>query len=122
MSSEKIGFIGKGNVGSAIKRGLDGSGHETKMVGHDPESEKETAAWADIIFLAVPFAAINQTLDEIGKDIFKGKTVVDVTNNFNPQAQVPSMGGSEELQKKIPNARVVKTFNHVFSSNMDSVM
>ncbi len=39
----KVGIIGKGNVGSALKRGLKRSGYQVKAVGKDPRSVRETA-------------------------------------------------------------------------------
>jgi 8-hydroxy-5-deazaflavin:NADPH oxidoreductase len=107
----KIGILGRGNAGSAINRGL--VGHEVRMVGSDPQGIKETAQWSEILFFAVPPTAIDPMLKEIG-DLLNGKIVVDATNNFETQ------GSSEELQKKIPSAKVVKAFNHIFAQNMDS--
>lgn len=107
-------------MGSAIKRGLDKTGYDVRIVGSDPKGAKETASWADVLVLAVPFGAIDQSLSEIGTNTLNGKVVVDVTNNFNPQAKEPQMGASEDLQRKIPGAKVVKSFNHVFAANMDS--
>ena len=119
-SNPKVGIIGRGNAGSAIKNGLDKAGYEVRIVGSDPRAAKETASWSDVLILAVPFSVIDQTLSEIGNESLNGKVVVDVTNNFNPRAKEPSMGGSEELQRKIPTAKVVKSFNHIFAANMDS--
>ena len=51
-----------------------------------------------------------------------GKTVVDVTNALTPDMQLAlgySTSGAEQLQRKVPTARVVKCFNTVFAEHMD---
>ena len=116
---QKIAIIGKGNVGSALKRGLDRTGYEVRNSGK--ETVKETAAWGETVILAVPFAAIDDVVHELGNAIDK-KVVVDVTNALTADMQLAlgfSTSGAEELQKKVPNARVVKAFNTVFAQHMD---
>ncbi len=50
----KIAIIGKGNVGSALCKGLSGK-HETKFGHRDPaEPVADAAKWGEIIILAVP--------------------------------------------------------------------
>ncbi|RKG91147.1 NADPH-dependent F420 reductase [Corallococcus terminator] len=49
----KIGIIGKGSVGGALQRGLARAGHDVRAVGKDPAGVRQTAAWADVVFLAV---------------------------------------------------------------------
>jgi predicted dinucleotide-binding enzyme len=116
----KIAVIGKGNVGSALGSGLERAGHEVRTVGKDPTGVRDTAAWAEIVILAVPFPAIDETLRELG-DSVAGKVVVDVTNALTPDYQLAlgfSTSGAEELQKKAPTAKVVKAFNTVFAEHM----
>jgi len=50
----KIGIIGRGNVGGAVKKGLDRAGYQVKMVGNDPKAVGEAAKWAETIVFAVP--------------------------------------------------------------------
>jgi 8-hydroxy-5-deazaflavin:NADPH oxidoreductase len=117
----RVGIIGKGNVGSAVKRGLERAGYKVKMVGKDPKGVSETARWADIIVLAVPFQALDETIAEMG-DGLSGKTLVDATNIHTPDAlaSVGSKNGTEVLQSKVPGAKVVKALNMHFSKNMDT--
>ena len=61
MKSE-IAIIGTGNVGNALRRGLEGSGYEVKAVGKDPGRVRETAAWGQIVILAVPYPAVDEAL------------------------------------------------------------
>ena len=52
----KVGIVGDGNVGSALRRGLERAGYEVRAVGNHPEQVKETGEWADVVILAVPTA------------------------------------------------------------------
>jgi predicted dinucleotide-binding enzyme len=51
----KIAIIGKGNVGTALSKGLGRAGHEIKFGHRDPkEPVSEAAKWGEVIILAVP--------------------------------------------------------------------
>jgi predicted dinucleotide-binding enzyme len=122
MAKQKIGILGDGNVGSALQRGLQRAGHETKAVGKEQAAMRDTAAWGDVIILAVPFGALDEVARTAGEAL-AGKTVVDVTNALGPDMNLAvghTTSGAEELQKKLPRARVVKAFNTVFAQHMDS--
>ena len=122
MATKKIGIIGDGNVGSALARGMKRVGHDVRAVGKDKTAVRETAGWADIVVLAVPFGAIGQVVNEVG-DALAGKTVVDVTNALNPDMSLAvgfTTSGAEELQRKVPDAKVVKAFNTVFAQHMST--
>ncbi len=119
----KIGIIGKGNVGSALGFGLKRAGHEV-MYGHrDPEEPVVRAAqWGEVVVLAVPFTALPNAAKEISSWV-KGKTVVDVTNVYGTNGEWAvgfSTSGAEELQKLLPESRVVKAFNTVFASSQNT--
>lgn len=121
QQKKKIGIIGSGNVGQALARGLKRVGHEVRVAGHDEKIVRETGEWAEIVFLAVPFRAIDDTLRELGEAIH-GKPLVDVTNALGPDMSLAlgfTTSGAEELQKKVKDARVVKAFNTVFAQHMD---
>jgi 8-hydroxy-5-deazaflavin:NADPH oxidoreductase len=122
MNAKKIGIVGKGNVGSALERGLTRAGHLVKTVGKDPAAVRQVGDWAQVIILAVPFAAIDDALKELG-GAADGKPLIDVTNAVNPQMQLAvgfTTSAAEEIQKKAPKTRVVKAFNTIFAQLMDS--
>ncbi|HLE96114.1 MAG TPA: NADPH-dependent F420 reductase [Candidatus Thermoplasmatota archaeon] len=117
----KIGIIGRGNVGSALREGLGGVGYEVRMCGNEPAAVREVGSWSDVVVLAVPFPARQEVAARVRDDV-AGKTVVDVTNalnadySFEPDPRRTS--GAEELQGMLPQAKVVKAFNTVFAPNM----
>ena len=57
---QKIAIIGKGNVGSALKRGLERAGYEVRNSGKG--TVKETATWGEVVIIAVPFTAIDAVM------------------------------------------------------------
>lgn len=120
--AQLITILGKGNVGSALERGLKKAGHEVAAIDKDPARARAAAERADVIFLAVPFGAVDDALADLGSAV-DGKVVVDVTNALTPQMQLAlgfSTSGAEELQKKAPTAKVVKAFQTQFAGHMDS--
>ncbi len=93
-----------------------------RAIGNEPEKVGETALWAEITILAVPFDAVGAAVKEAGTS-FDGKTLVDATNALAPDMQLAigfTTSGAEQLRKKVPNAYVVKAFNTVFAQHMDS--
>ena len=122
MTKPKIGIIGDGNVGSALRRGLERSEYQVRAVGKGPGKVRETGAWADVVVLAVPYGAVDDALRELG-DTVNGKPLVDVTNALTPDMQLASgctTSGAEALQQKARGAKVVKAFNTQFAQRMDN--
>ncbi len=122
MTKYNISIIGEGNVGGALARGLRRAGQAVRSVGNDGEKVREAVAWADVVVLAVPFAAIDAVIEASGGGL-AGKTVVDATNALAPDMSLAlgfTTSGAEALQQKVPTARVVKAFNTVFAQHMDT--
>ncbi len=114
----RIGIIGSGNVGSALLKGFSTAGYEARTSSE--ENVAEVASGSDIIILAVPFTAIDDVVKKLGNAL-NGKILIDATNALTPDYQLAvgfTTSGAEELQKKAPQAKVVKAFNTVFAQNM----
>ncbi len=119
----KIGIIGKGNVGTALAKGLTSKGHEVKFGHRDPkEPVAEAAEWGEVIILAVPHEAVNDAVKNIGSNA-DGKPLVNVVNAVGENMDLAiscTTSSAEETQKKLPKAKVVKAFNTVFAQNQSS--
>ncbi len=115
-------IIGQGNAGSALEKGLQQNGYETKTVGKEPERVQALTEWGEVIILAIPFPERSNAVDAMG-DAVDGKILVDVTNALSENSEYASSleeSGAEELQAMVPDATVVKCFNTVFSEHMPS--
>ena len=80
----------------------------------------EASKFGEIIFLATFGDVTKMAIDLAGKENFNGKLVVDSTNPLDFSKGVPpgftvTLGNSlgEQIQKHIPNAKVVKAFNTI---------
>ncbi len=116
----KVAIIGKGHVGLAIGAGLERIGHKVRYGHREPGERPALAAdWGEMVIFAVPYHQVDNVVANIGP-LLDDKIVIDVTNRIGPDGEpVPcgSTSGAEELQKKLPMARVVKAFNTVFALN-----
>jgi predicted dinucleotide-binding enzyme len=122
MKNTKIAILGKGNVGSALARGLARNYSEVQAVGNNKDAQRQAAAQADVVILAVPFPAIEDVVKHVGTAL-SGKVVIDATNPLDANMNLAigyTTSSAEELQKKLPQARIVKAFNSVFAQHMDS--
>ncbi len=120
MAKQKIAIIGNGNVGSTLNRGLKRVGEEVRIAGHEPNAVREAATWGEVIILAIPYRNIDSALEEMGNAV-NGKVLVDVTNVLTADHKLAlgfTTSGAEELQKKVPQAKVVKAFNTIFAEHM----
>ena len=118
----KIAVVGRGHVGGALSRGLSRAGHEVIAVDRDERAVRDAAERADVVILAVPFAAAGEVARVI-EPVTAGKPVMDVTNALTKDAGLAvgfTTSGGEELQKKLPRAHVVKALNTVFAGLMET--
>jgi 8-hydroxy-5-deazaflavin:NADPH oxidoreductase len=80
----------------------------------------EAAADAEVVILTVPWAAIEDTLDQLGE--LDQTVVVDVSFPYRKAEReaLHNRGSStaEQIQKRLPHARVVKGWNHVHAQHL----
>ena len=132
----KVAIIGSGNVGSAVARAAQNTGHEVVVADVAAESLKalgdslgvetttsssEAVQSADAVVLAVPFGVLESVTKDIAGHV-ADKLVIDVTNPLKDDLSglaTDGTSGAELVQKQLPGARVVKAFNTVFAANQD---
>jgi NADPH-dependent F420 reductase len=81
----------------------------------------EQASWeADIVIAAVPYQAEKEVAEKI-KEVANQKIVISIANplneTYNGLVTVPDTSAAEELQKLLPNSKVVKAFNTTFAAD-----
>lgn len=138
----KIGVLGSGDVAKVLASGFLKHGHET-MVGTRDSAKltewaagnsggrigtfAETAAFGDVVVLAVKGTAAADALRAAGAANLSGKPVMDATNPIADAA--PSNGVlkfftnldeslMERLQREFAGAHFVKAFNSVGNARM----
>lgn len=141
-TKQTIAVIGAtGNMGSAISRNLSKGNYRLLLCANDKEkletltadikktatSEVESldctvnASWeADIIIVAVPYQAEKEVAAKI-KQVANQKIVISIANplneTYNGLLTAPDTSAAEELQKLLPNSKVVKAFNTTFAAD-----
>lgn len=130
----RIAVIGAGKMGGGFAKALAPK-HEVAIGSREPErgsilakeigaakggSYADGSADAEVVFLTVPWPAVDQTLAELGD--LAGKVLVDVTNPYvGGRLQLhEDSSNAEEIQRKVPGARVVKGWNTVFAPVVNS--
>ena len=134
----KIGVIGSGRVGSTIGTLWVKAGHEVMFSSLDIEYDrklaasigagaragtpKEAAAFGEVLFFAVPYAA----LPGLGRDLaaeIKGKIVLDASNpvpgrDGDMAKEALAKGTGVASPQFLPGARVVRAYNEVGYTRM----
>lgn len=84
---------------------------------------KEACWEADIIIVAVPYAAEKEVAEKI-KEVANQKIVISIANplnnTFNGLVTTPDTSAAEELQKLLPHSKVIKAFNTTFAADFAS--
>src|SRR6202453_2418490 len=135
-----VGFIGSGQIGSAIARLAIEAGHQEVLSNSrgpgtlaDLDAElaprasaatsAEAAAAGDIVVVSVPVTAF----PDVPAAPLAGKTVID-TCNYGPErdGHIPeldnqSLTSSELLQRYLPDAILVKAFNNLYYKHLLSL-
>ena len=121
-------IIGSGHVGKALAQRFARSGVPVTIANtRGPESlaalalelgpdvlagSLQDALAADIIILAVPFAAHQEVARAIAD--WRGKIVIDAMNFREPSlAPLGGLQSSDFVARSLPGAKVVKTFNQL---------
>jgi predicted dinucleotide-binding enzyme len=140
MANVKVGILGSGDVGKVLAGGFIDLGHEVKIGSRDPEKLRswaqangerastgtfaDAAQFGDFIVLATLGSATENAIQLAGISNFDGKLVIDATNplDFSTGAPRLSVGHDdslgEQVQRLLPNARVVKAFNTAGNAHM----
>jgi 8-hydroxy-5-deazaflavin:NADPH oxidoreductase len=79
------------------------------------------ASWeADIIIVAVPYEAEKEVAEKI-RQVANQKIVISIANPLNQSYDglltAPDTSAAEELEKLLPNSKVVKAFNTTFAAD-----
>ena len=138
----KIGVLGSGDVAKVLASGFLKHRHDTmvgtrdsaKLAGWAAENSRgrvgsfsETAAFGEVVVLAVKGTAAADALHAAGAANLAGKLVIDATN---PIADAPPHNGvlkfftdlddslMEQLQREFVDAYFVKAFNSVGNNRM----
>lgn len=141
MKDGKVGILGSGDVARSLGRGFANHGYLVKLGSRAPTrlepwtaevgrgssagSLAEAAAFAPLVIVATRGSATEEAVALAGPTHFAGKLVLDATNPLDHAPGVPpgllfgttdSLG--ERLQRRLPDARVVKCFNTVAHAMM----
>lgn len=118
-----LGIIGTGNVAQTLAGGWTEAGHAVTLGSRNPESRTDlpfpvagvdaAARGADVIVNATPGASSMDTLARVDAGALLGKPLIDLANAVTPAFELvyPNSSLGEELQRTLPDVRVVKTLN-----------
>ena len=133
----RVGILGSGDVGRALGRGFAAKRDDEVMIGsRSPEkledwsaevgenavtgSFEEAASHAELAVLATGWSGTEAAIGLAGAANLAGKVVIDVTNPLDfPEEGPPRLAlghtdsGGEQVQRWLPESRVVKAFNIV---------
>lgn len=134
-----------GNMGSAISKSLSKGNYRLLLVSEDQEKldllKKDIllqtpgadiqeivcsrdAGWeADIVITAVPYEAEKEVAEKI-REVVNQKIVISISNPLNATYDglltQPGTSAGEEMQKLLPNSKVVKAFNTTFAADFST--
>lgn len=131
----RIAIVGCGHVGAALAESFTMAGHDVVLSALDQShaekvavqvkaapaaSNREAAADADMVVLAVPAMAVPAVLDDI-EGVIDGKVVVDPTNPMSEDREEilrESASLAEAAAILAPEARIVKAFNTILAARL----
>ncbi len=131
----KIAIIGTGRIGGGLARAWASHGHTIRLGVREPQGSDagafaaelgatlhpigQAAQGADVVTLAMPYSALEAVLEATGN--LAGQIVIDCTNAVLPGWSLKyghTTSAAEELQKRIPEAHVFKSFNAQGAENL----
>jgi predicted dinucleotide-binding enzyme len=127
----RIAIVGAGRIGSNCARQLAKGGHEVKLsFSRDPAKLEELAAeigsgasaatpaeaaeWAEVVVFAVPWALVDQALEQTGS--LDGKIVIDTTNQYDGGWVDLGQTAASYNARRMAGARYTKSFNTLTSA------
>ena len=139
----KIGILNAGNIGRTLAKPWHNAGHELmlakqgnqekldklmpEVAGANRGTLKQAADFGEAVLFSVYWLNLDKVLAEVGA--LEGKIVIDTMNPLKVSEQfehyhdlefMKSSSTSEELQKRLPKAHVVKAFSTMPSAVLDS--
>jgi hypothetical protein len=134
----RITVVGSGGVGVGLAKAWSGLGHSVVIGSRSPESDRvvglvaslgndvsavglaESVTDADVIVLAVPWSAVEDSIAALGD--LSGRMIIDVTNPFVKGLNLDighDDSGGEQVARWVVGAQVVKALNIVDARLLD---
>lgn len=131
----RIGIVGAGMIGGTAARLFVRAGHQVAVSnsrgpetlaalveqigpGAHAATVDDAARFGDVVLLAVPW----RTPEALpSAELLRGKIVIDAMNPYASGGGVADLGdstSSEETQKRLPGARLVKAFNTIWHEHL----
>lgn len=137
----RIAVLGTGTVGRTLAAALATVGHDIVVGTRDPGTTRAREEWAtsrlplaafadvadgaEVVVNATSGSATMQVLDEVGPTVPAGAVLMDVANPLELTGSLPptlSVSNTdslaEQIQRALPDTRVVKTLNTVTAAVM----
>jgi len=130
-----VAILGHGHIGAGLGHAWARAGHDVVFGARNPEDAALAALCAatgaraatvaaatdgaDVVALAVPYGALDDVLAAAGP--LTGAVVIDCTNAVGPGMTLRlghTTSAAEALQARLPDARVVKSFNAQGAENL----
>lgn len=141
----KIGILNAGNIGSRLARAWAAAGHEL-VIAKDGEERKieplldelgdkarlgtirEAAEFGEVVLFSIYWPRVEAIVSEVG-DALDGKVVIETMNPLGVTADfvrfhdldfMRDSSTSEDLQRRLPKAHVVKGFNLIAAPSLEA--